>query len=246
MNEEPDRGLAALKLLREKAQGVLGTISLDGEGFPFGSAVTYSLDPIGRPGILIGKVTQHFKNISADPRVSLTVLGGPGRDVRSEARLSYLAKAQELSEAEDDVKERYFSYFPETRIYGENEDFVFYRLVPFKLHYMGGFNRISWVQEEEILEPNPFFGKPEQQIIEEMNTRHQPILSIFCAYFTGQKPESPEEVQMIGMDGAGFHLRFEGSIFRVNFKEFVTSSDEARDAFLAMAKEIKTRRHPVL
>ena len=58
----------------EENFGVLSTISVDVEGYPFGSVTPYCMDRMSRPIIYISPIAQHTKNIVADSRVSLTVI----------------------------------------------------------------------------------------------------------------------------------------------------------------------------
>src|SRR5213078_3173019 len=103
----------ARRLFLQQSFGVLSTISLDVPGYPFGSITPYCADRQCRPVIYISSIAQHTQNILADPRVSLTVLeNADSGDVQARGRLTCIANARPLSPDEDDVRERYFRYFP--------------------------------------------------------------------------------------------------------------------------------------
>ena len=106
-----DRHRSARALLSARKSGVLSTLSVDAEGYPFGSVVPYCFDRQGRPIVLISNIAQHTKNLDADPRLCLTVLAGE-EDVQASARLSLLARAAPVEDAIEDVGERYYRHFP--------------------------------------------------------------------------------------------------------------------------------------
>jgi hypothetical protein len=66
-------GDEARRFARGQQSGVLSTLSLRLEGYPFGSVSPFILDHAGRPVILISDIAEHTKNIEADPRVSIIV-----------------------------------------------------------------------------------------------------------------------------------------------------------------------------
>src|SRR5262245_34930698 len=103
---------AARALMLAESFGVLSTISLELEGYPFGSVTPYCVDPMGHPIIYISPIAQHTKNIVADSRVSLTVVeSGVSDDVQSRGRVTVMANANQL-EGDRDARDRYFRYFP--------------------------------------------------------------------------------------------------------------------------------------
>src|SRR5213596_3458151 len=105
----------ARRLFLQQSFGVLSTISL------------YCADRQCRPVIYISSIAQHTQNILADPRVSLTVLeNADSGDVQARGRLSCIAHARPLSPDEDDGRERYFRYFPQSREYSGTHDFEFF------------------------------------------------------------------------------------------------------------------------
>src|SRR5713226_9172399 len=117
----------ARRLLLEQSFGVLSTISLDVPGYPFGSVTPYCVDRQCRPVIYISRIAQHTRNILADSRVSLTVFDSNGGldDVQARGRLTCIADARPLGAEEEDVRERYFRYFPSARQYAQTHDFEF-------------------------------------------------------------------------------------------------------------------------
>ncbi|HEV2007255.1 MAG TPA: pyridoxamine 5'-phosphate oxidase family protein, partial [Burkholderiales bacterium] len=92
MNE----GAAARRYLRSRRSGVLATISVKLDGYPFGSVVPFVLDHAACPVILISRLAEHTKNIGADPRVSLLVHDLTD-DSQGAARVTLVGNAERIS-----------------------------------------------------------------------------------------------------------------------------------------------------
>lgn len=52
----------ARTLLHATNTGSLATISVDFPGYPFGSVVSYALDDLGRPLLLLSDLAEHTRN----------------------------------------------------------------------------------------------------------------------------------------------------------------------------------------
>src|SRR5947207_6724589 len=138
----------ARRLFLQQSFGVLSTISLDVPGYPFGSVTPCCADRQCRPVIYISRIAQHTRNILADSRVSLTVFdsSGDSDDVQARGRVTCIADARPLgAQEEEDVRERYFRYFPSARQYAQTHDFEFYWLDLIRVRFIGGFGQIYWV-----------------------------------------------------------------------------------------------------
>ncbi len=98
---KPEAIRQARNLLYVQDFGILGTISVKLEGFPFGSVVPYCLDGNGRPVVLISTIAQHTKNIGQDSRCSLTITAG-GEDVQAHARLCLIGNMKKLPVGTED------------------------------------------------------------------------------------------------------------------------------------------------
>src|SRR6185436_4058344 len=115
---------AARTLVLQESFGVLSTVSIDLPGYPFGSVTPYCTDRMCRPIIYISDIAQHTKNIVADSRVSLTVVEkGASDDVQAHGRVTCIADARQVESGDEDVRERYFRYFPSARQYEQTHGF---------------------------------------------------------------------------------------------------------------------------
>lgn len=147
MNKEAIANAAAL--INSKQDGILSTLSVKLDGFPFGSVVPYCLDDAGWPVILISTIAEHTKNIKADNRSSLTIVMD-GEDVQANGRICLVGHMMELLPEEKEVMERYYGRFPNARSYDATHDFSFYRLAPISIRYIGGFGQIHWLKPDEF------------------------------------------------------------------------------------------------
>jgi len=213
-------------LILEESFGVLSTISLDVPGYPFGSVTPYCMDRLCRPIIYISPIAQHTRNILKDPRVSLTVVErGESDDVQSRGRTTCIANAVE-ADSDSDIRERYFRYFPSARQYDQTHSFVFFRLELVRVRFIGGFGQIFWVEPNEFSLPNPFSAADETRIVQHMNDDHADVLR----RLTGGP------CTMVGLDSEGFDLLKAERKIRIPFAQSVSTMDEARRAFIEMAR----------
>jgi putative heme iron utilization protein len=219
---------AARSLLLQESFGVLSTVSMDLPGYPFGSVTPYCTDRMCRPIIYISHIAQHTKNIVADSRVSLTVVErGDSDDVQAQGRVTCVGDARQIGRGEEDLRERYFRYFPSARQYERTHGFEFFRLELLRVRFIGGFGQIFWVEPDAFMTANPFSPAEETRIIQHMNQDHADALS---RYVGG------ETVEMTGIDAEGFDVLRAGKKTRIPFASPVTSMEEARKALVEMAK----------
>ncbi|OGX04098.1 MAG: hypothetical protein A3G87_03810 [Omnitrophica bacterium RIFCSPLOWO2_12_FULL_50_11] len=226
----------ARRLLLSQKYGVLSTHSLEVPGYPFGSITPYCLDRQGHAIILISNLAQHFKNIRANPKVSLTIVEGRGPEVQAQGRLTYLADAVGLEASEQDARERYYTYFPDSREFTESHGFFFFRLKPVKLRFIGGFGKIDWIEPDQFFLPNPFTGEEEKSILTHMNQNHREALRSYLRRFKEIDVKDEEAVTMVGIDGEGFDLLATGRMIRFSFEKFIANMNEARQALVAMSR----------
>lgn len=146
----------ARKLLRAQASGVLCTHSLRKPGWPLGSLVSYALSVRGEPVFLFSELSQHTKNLRADPRASLFVQEANARNPQSAGRIAVLGKLTPVPEAEvAEVKARYVAVHPEGKAFTELGDFSFWVLVVEEAHVVGGFAKAGWLTAAELATAGP-------------------------------------------------------------------------------------------
>ncbi|MEL7147225.1 MAG: DUF2470 domain-containing protein [Bacteroidota bacterium] len=229
----------AQELYNSRSFGLLSTISVKLDGYPFGSVVPYCLDAMGNAVILISTIAQHTKNLIADPRCSLTILK-ENNDVQAHSRLCIIGDMQKLPNEDNAVIDRYYRHFPQSAGYHEAHDFSFYRLQPASVRYIGGFGNIHWLAPKDFQTENPFDGKSEQYIVDHMNDDHQKDLISYCKHYFQFEPH-PDQIRMVGIDAHGFDVFAGDRKVRFTFPQPVYTAQEARMALVEMSQISKAQ-----
>ena len=230
-------GADARRYLRRQCYGVLSTLSKKLDGYPFGSMVPFMLDHAARPVMYISRLAEHTKNIDSDPRASLLV-HEPTANVQAAARLTLVGDAVRVSDNLDALRARYLNYFPDATRLIALGDFAFYRIVPLRLRYIGGFGAIHWISGEDYAPPANQLAAQEPEIVAHMNADHAQSLRDFCRHFR-QAPA--HDATMVGIDCDGFDARADGGLLRFDFDQPITDGAEARGALIRMAHEARAR-----
>ena len=232
MSNGDEQAQMARHLLAGRLHGVLSTHSLEHTGYPFGTLVPYVLGQDGRPVMLLSHLSQHTKNIDADPRCGLIVIADGDGDVQQSARLSAIGDLTGDPGHAD--AERYFRYFPAARDYFEQLGFHFYRFAPLRFHWNAGFATARWFGTDRITAANPLTDEVQTGIIEHMNRDHGDALRLF-----GERagiPPGDAAVTMVGIDAEGLDLRCGGQRVRIPLPFAIDNADDARRALVEMAQ----------
>lgn len=234
----------ARKFLRTTHSGILSSHSARFEGYPFGSVAPFVLDHNCQPVILISNIAEHTKNIIANPKVSLLVFAG-AEDLQANARLTLLGEAIKINKNEDaNLRARYLRYLPQASSYFDMHDFAFYRIQIRQARYIGGFGKMSWISENDLLSDITASDSPlasqETTIIEHMNADHTESLIGYCKHFHGVEAT---HAQMLGIDCDGFDVKTivnnDTTVLRFDFEQPIHDAQSARAALVHMSKALK-------
>ena len=232
MSNGEEQAQHARQLLAGRLHGVLSTHSLEYTGYPFGTLVPYVVDQDGWPVMLLSHLSQHTKNVDADPRCGLIVVAEGDGDVQQLARLSAVGNLANDSGHAD--AERYFRYFPAARDYFEQLGFRFYRFEPLRFHWNAGFATARWFGADRITAANPLSDATQTRIIEHMNQDHGDALRAYCERVDIQPGDAA--VSMVGIDAEGIDLRCGERIVRIALPFAIDNADDARRALVEMAQ----------
>lgn len=238
---EPTHSERARTLLHATKTGSLATISVDFPGYPFGSVVSYALDELGRPLLLLSDLAEHTRNLQADSRASLmaTEDDRPG-DVLALGRVTLIGDLSAVPKEDlADVREAYLTVHPNT-VYVDFGDFNFYRLDVSSVRYVGGFGHMSWVEADEYTAARPDPLRSEQtSILEHMNNDHADSLVVYAKAFGGA-PEATGAT-MLTCDRYGFDLLIEAptgkQAVRIPFGAATDTPDAVRQAMIRLVTE---------
>lgn len=189
----------ALTLLHLCGYGTLATHSTALAGYPFATAVPYALDAAHNPVLCISALAEHTKNVLTDPRVSLSVVQPGAEDVQDSARLTMVADAERI-EPDEALRARYLRYLPKTEDL-LMLDFMFFRLRPKRIRYIGGVGRMGWVEETDWAALPVLPAELEEQFLKE--TRAQ----------------LNAQVKLLGADCFGIDYEMKGERHRQRFPD---------------------------
>ena len=235
MSKNNQAALKARTLFNTRCDGVLSTHSIDLPGYPFGSITPYCFNRHGQEVILISTIAQHTKNIKANNKVSLIAFDD-ATDSQAAGRVTYIGDAKPVND--DEIAERYYRFFPDSRDFHKTHDFNFYLIEFVRARYIGGFGQIFWVENSDFIKANPFSFEEETGMVDHMNADHLDAIRHYCDLFdiTYNPKEQPT---LVGVDSEGFHLRVKGSIYRLGFNHPVSNTSEARAALVELARRPK-------
>ena len=129
--------------------GTFGAVDFENGG-PYISLANYACDVSGYPVFLFSRLARHTKCLLADKRASLLVAEVPKEgDPLTGLRATFMGHAAEISG--EGVAQAYLTKHPYAAGYVGFGDFGFWRLVPEKVHIVGGFGRIVTLKAAEVL-----------------------------------------------------------------------------------------------
>ena len=221
----------------------LCTISSEGDGYPYGSFVTFALDK-GNPVFLISGLAEHTKNLNKNSKASLLIAEGGDGNPLALGRVTLIGDCKKVDDSEKSrLKELFISRHPDAKFYADFGDFHYFRLEVSSVRYIGGFGRMSWVEGNDWAdaEPDPLLSYS-NDIIEHMNEDHEDAMIIICQKMS--RAIDTAAVTMTGIDRYGFEmsaLTEDGPRpIRIAFSKEVMNSDEARTEIVKLVKSARS------
>ena len=239
----PSHAELARTLVDGAQSGTLCTLSVDPEGYPYGSLVTFAVHN-GDPIFLVSQLAVHTKNLNASDRASLLVAEAGPDNPLALGRVTLVGKCRPIAEEDRGaVKKAFLEKNPQAEFYVDFGDFTFFRLQVESVRYIGGFGRMSWVGPSDwyTAEPDPIapFAAP---IISHMNDDHADVMVLYCKELS--KATDTTEATMVGVDRYGFEmsaLTGDGPRpIRLAFSNTVSSANEIRAEMVALAKQVRS------
>jgi heme iron utilization protein len=243
---EPSHAERARTLVGSQSRGALSTIALEPPGAPFGSVVTYGLDPAGNPVFFVSTLAEHTRNLEADPRASVLVVEDTpaGADPLASGRVTLLGEAVEVADAEERAAARssYLAANP-AAFYVDYGDFRCLRLDVTAVRYVGGFGRMSWVdaQAYRAAQPDPL-ASAAPGIVGHMNADHAAALVTLCHHFAAAT--DVVAASMTAVDRYGFEVVAEGDsgqrqALRIAFRDEQLTAEGVRRELIGMLGEAR-------
>jgi putative heme iron utilization protein len=179
-----------LDLLHGVPAATLATQSQQMSGYPYATVVPNVLDEQHRPVLLISALAEHTKNLLADPKVSVSVTESGIANVQDGQRLTLVGDAEQFSPSQALIA-RYLRYVPVAEQYLAL-DFMFFRIQPRRLRYIGGVGRMGWLEADAFVSANAL------PLAEE------------AALLTEAQAAAPGNVALLGIDTYGIDYLADG------------------------------------
>ena len=119
----------------------------------------------------------------------------------------------------------------------KTHDFDFYKISLVRARFIGGFGEIYWIETDELLQENPFYGDVEQGMVQHMNEDHVNALVKYCRDANVALSDNDTPV-MTSIDTLGFQLRIDERLQRFYFDKPVQTPVQVREALVAMARSV--------
>jgi len=185
-------------------EALLSSHSQDPPGYPFGSLTPFCLTPQGEPLLLLSHLARHTRNLQASPRCSLLLREEGSGDVQQLARLTCLAQAEPLQDCPEQWRNGYFRHFPDAREYYQHLNFRFFRLIPHRCYFIGGFGSARWLDSSRLLPSYAFTQREEAKLLP-------------GAQAVYQAHEADRPLLLVGVDCYGATLRKGPHFTRIEF-----------------------------
>ena len=239
----PSHAELARTLVDSAQSGTLCTLSVEPEGYPYGSLVTFAVHN-GDPIFLVSQLAVHTKNLNASERASLLVAEAGPDNPLALGRVTLVGKCQPIpTEEREAVKKVFLEKNPQAAFYVDFGDFTFFRLRVEAVRYIGGFGRMSWVSTSDwyTAEPDPI-APIAAPIISHMNDDHADVMVLYCQELS--KATDTTEATMVGVDRYGFEMSAvtgDGPRpIRLAFSKTVSNANEIRAEMVALAKQVRS------
>jgi putative heme iron utilization protein len=239
----PSHAERARTLVTHVSTGTLCTLALEPDGYPYGSFVTVAFDD-GNPVFLISRLAEHTKNLERDPRASLMVAESGSADPLANGRVTLLGPCTRVEGDGGSARTAFLAVHPNAAYYADFRDFGFWKLQVRSIRYIGGYGRMSWIDQSDwhSAEPDPL-GASASGMIAHMNADHADTLALYCRAFSDATDVT--SARMTGIDRYGFEMSAataEGPRpIRVAFAKSVSTPEEARAALVGMLEDARAK-----
>ena len=207
-----DNKLALRQVARGCRKATLATLMAEG-GAPYGSLVTVALDHDLSAILLLSGLSDHSRNLAVDTRVSLLFDGTDGHpNPQTGPRVTLMGRAEK--NADPRLRARFLALHPGAALYADFADFGFWRVIPERAHFVGGFGRAVWI--------NAPFGL-DSAVAETLIAAESEVL--------GHRIPTPwGGGELIGWDVDGVHVMHNEATTRIAFTRPAESLGKARKA----------------
>jgi hypothetical protein len=233
-------GFEARCLLRAAAAATLATTA---EGQPFASLVTPGTAPDGAPLLLLSSLSEHTRQLRAEPRCALLVSGTPESvNPQTAPRVTLTGLAEPVPEEEvPALKARWLARHPYAAMYADFGDFALWRIRPGGALLVGGFaraHRIRLADLKPAAEAVAAIEAAAAGIIGHVNADHADAVA---AIATGLLGGAPGDWRMVTVDVDGADLAAGEEVRRLAWSAPVADPGGVRAELVRAAREGRSR-----
>ncbi|WP_229682489.1 HugZ family pyridoxamine 5'-phosphate oxidase [Siccirubricoccus deserti] len=233
MTESP--GFEARRLIRAAA---VATLATQAGGQPFASLVTPAAAPDLTPLLLLSSLSEHSRQLRAEPRCALMFTGpAEGANPQTAPRVTLTGLATPVpAEEVPALKPRWLAKHPYAALYADFADFTLWQVAPGGALLVGGFARATRLTLAELL-PDPAavaaIAVAEAGILSHVNTDH---LDALAAIATGLLGAAAGEWRMVAVDVDGADLAAGEAVLRLPFAAPAASPEAVRAELVAATR----------
>jgi putative heme iron utilization protein len=236
-------GFEARLLIRAAKAATLATAA---EGQPFASLVTPATAPDLAPLLLLSSLSEHTRQLRAEPRCALLFAGAPeGVNPQTAPRVTLTGLAEPVPEAEAPaLKARWLARHPYAALYADFGDFALWRVKPGGALLVGGFARATRLRLAELLPEAASvaaLAAAEPEIVAHMNDDHADAVAAIAQGLLGGGPGA---WRMAAVDTDGCDLALGETVLRLAWREPVADAEGVRRALIRAAREGRAALSP--
>jgi len=236
-----DLGFEARRLIRGSAAATLAT---GAGGAPFAALVTPATAPDLSALMLLSSLSEHTRQLQAEPRCALLFTGQPeGPNPQTAPRVTLTGLAEKVPEPEvPALKARWLARHPYAALYADFGDFALWRVRPGGALLVGGFARASRLRLADLL-PDPAataaIAAAEAEIIAHVNADHADAIAAIAEGLHGAPP-GPWMLAAVDTDGCDLALG--EAVLRHHWPAPVAEADGVRAALIRAARDGRAAR----
>lgn len=236
MAEKPEDAKAeqiwqARCLLRAARAGTLATAR---DGQPYAALVTPATAPDFSVLLFLSTLSEHTRQLAADPRCALLVSGmATDKNPQTAPRLTITGLAEQVNAPA--LKARWLAVHPYAALYADFADFALWRIAPMAANLVGGFARATRLRQAD-LRPDPAavvaIAAAAADIIAHCNTDHPDAMATIAQAAGG----AALPWRMVSVDVDGFDLAAGDATLRIAFAAPVAAAHDVRRELIRLAR----------
>jgi putative heme iron utilization protein len=233
---------AARLMLRTRRSAALATALASEGGRPYCSLVTIACDCDGSPILLLSSLSDHTRNLDANPLASV-LLEDAGRrsNPQTGPRLTLLGRI--MADEEPRLRRRFLARHPGASLYAGFADFRIFRMAVEAGHWVGGFAQARRLDAGLILsdaDAARALADIEPSVLIHMNTAHGDAIDLYAQQLLGRAGSG---WKMLSIDPEGCDLGRGETIFaRLPFPRTATDATALREILTTLSSAAREQK----